>query len=152
MKSDRPISALFLIGLVWPVIAEARQGAVDRQVVLFAVRATPGGGAMDPKITQGVQAELRKVLPGHSFKLIKVKRDRVMAGQTLSADLGDGFSAAAQLLIPVDANGKVQVRFQLSQFESSLFQTVVITPPDQFNYFEKRLDDGSRLLLGVGAR
>ncbi len=130
----------------------AWQGAPARQVVMFAVHATPGGVAMDRKISPAIQAELRKALPNHSFKLVKVKSERVMAGQSMTADLGDGFGATAQLLNPLDPNGKVQVRFELSRFESSMFQTVVVTPPDQFNYFDKRLDDGSRLLLGIGAR
>ncbi len=128
------------------------QGTPARQVVMFAVHATPGGGAMDPKISRAVQAELRKALPNHSFKLVKVQSDRVAAGQSVVSKLGDGFVATAQLLNPLDPNGKVQVRFDLSRYGGSMFQTVVITPPDQFNYFDKQLDDGSRLLLGVGAR
>ena len=161
MTSPRPLAgvvlAAALIALTCglnhpPSTWGSWQGAPARQLVMFAVHATPGGVAMDPKISPAVQAELRKALPNHSFKLIKTKSDRVLAGQSMNSDLGDGFVATAQLLNPLDANGKVQVRFELSQFDSSLFQTVVITPPDQFNYFDKRLEDNSRLLLGVGAR
>ncbi len=128
------------------------QGAPARQVVVFGVLATPDGSAMDPKISPAVQAQLRRALPRHGFKLIKVKSERAMSGQSVACDLGEGFVTTTQLLSPLDPNGKVQMRFDLSLSGISQFQTIVVTPPDQFNYFDKSLPNGNHLLLGVGAR
>ncbi len=128
------------------------QGAPARQVVLFGVLAAPGDSYMDPKISPVVQAQLRRLLPNHGFRLRKIKADRVIAGQGVKCDLGDGFVATARLANPLDPNGKVQMRFDLSLDAVSQFQTIVTTPPDQFNFFDKSLPDGNRLLVGVGAR
>ena len=128
------------------------QGAPARQVVVFGVLATPGGSEMDPKIAPVVQAQLRRLLPNHGFHLKKIKGDRVVAGGGVKCDLGDGFVATAKLANPLDPNGKVQMRFELSLDAVSQFQTIVTTPPDQFNFFDKALPDGNRLLVGVGAR
>lgn len=128
------------------------QGAPARQLVVFGVLATPGSSAMDAKITPVVGAQLRRALPNHGFKLISIKRESVLAGQSVVCDLGDGFVSSAQLLNPLDVNGKVQMRYDLSLFGGSQFQTVVVTPPDQFNFFDKILPNNSHLLVGVGAR
>ncbi len=141
------------IGPVLALPSPARaQGAPGRQVVLFGVLATPGGTAMDAKISPVVAAQLRRTLPGHSFKLIQIKSDRVLPGQSVELDLGDGFVATAQLLNPLDPNGKVQMRFDLSLMGLPQFQSIVATPPDQFNFFDKMLPSNAHLLIGVGAR
>ncbi len=132
--------------------ALAQDGPVGRQVVMFGVLATPGSQAMDPKIPPVVAAQLRRTLPGHGFKLIKVKSGRVSVGQPVALELGDGFVSTAELINPLDPNGKVQMRFDLSRDGASQFQSIVTTPADQFNFFDKMLPDDSRLLIGVGAR
>jgi hypothetical protein len=137
----------------WGVTAGASwQGAPARQVVVFGVLATPGGSAMDREISPVVQAQLRRALPGHSFKLIKVKSERVMTGQSVVCTMGGGFVASTTLMSPLDPNGKVQIRYELSQFEVLQFQSIVSTPPDQFNFFDKMLPNNDHLLIGVGAR
>ena len=128
------------------------QGAPGRQVVVFGVQATPDSRAMDPKIAPVVQAQLRKLLPGHGFKLIKIKSERATAGQSVPCDLGLGMVATAQMVNPNDPNGRVQLRFDLASSGISEFQTVVITPPDQFNFFDKKLPNNDHLLIGIGAR
>jgi hypothetical protein len=128
------------------------QAPTERQVVMFGVLATPGSTEMDPKITPAVAAQLRKTLPNHGFKLIQVKSQRVMTGQSLALNLGDGFVSSAQLMSALDPNGKVQMRFELTYEGTSQFQTVVVTPADQFNFFDKMLPNNNRLLIGVGAR
>jgi hypothetical protein len=128
------------------------QGMPSRQVVTFGVLATPGSNVMDSKISAPVAAQLRRTLPGHGFKLIQIKSVRVMTGQSFDLDLGSGFAATTQLLNPLDPNGKVQMRFELTQQGASQFQSVVITPPDQFNFFDKMLPNNDHLLIGVGAR
>jgi hypothetical protein len=128
------------------------QETSGRQVVMFGVLATPGGSTMDPKIPAVVAARLRKTLPGHSFRLVKAKSTRLVAGQSMGLDLGGGFTTKAKLVTPLDGNGKVQMRFDLSLDGFSQFQSVVTTPADQFNFFDKTLLDNSHLLIGVGAR
>ena len=128
------------------------QGPPARQVVVFGVMATPGGTGMDPKIAPVVQAQLRKLLPDHSFRLIKIKSERLTANGQVKCDLGTDFAANARLIKPTDTNGKILMQFDLMYQEESSFQTTVTTPPDQFNFFDKSLDNGNRLLIGVGAR
>ena len=123
-----------------------------RQVVMFGVIATPGSPAMDAKIPPVVAARLRKTLPGHGFRLIKVKSARVVAGDSVALDLGAGFTTRAKLLNPLDANGKVQMRFDLSLDGVPQFRSDVTTPADQFSFFDKVMPDDSHLLIGVGAR
>jgi hypothetical protein len=136
---------------VAPGLAAAREDN-GRQVVMFGVLATPGGNSMDPKIPPVVAARLRKTLPGHSFRLIKAKSDRLVAGETLPLPLGGGFAAKARLIDPGDANGKVRIKFDLTMDGLSQFQSMVTTPADQFNFFDKTMPDDSHLLIGVGAR
>lgn len=149
----RRIALLALLLACLVSMTPARALAQDgRQVVMFGVLATPGSQAMDPKIPPVVAAQLRRTLPGHGFKLIKVKSGRVSVGQPVALELGDGFVSTAELINRLDPNGKVQMRFDLSRDGASQFQSIVTTPADQFNFFDKMLPDDSRLLIGVGAR
>ena len=138
-------------GLVRLPRAEGQQPS-GRQVVMFGVLATPGGTKMDSKIPPLIAARLRRTLPGHSFRLVKAKSERLVAGETLVLPLGAGFTTKAQLITPLDANGKVQMKFDLSLDGYSQFQSTVTTPADQFNFFDKTLPDNSHFLVGVGAR
>ncbi len=138
-------------GLVAPPPADEKE-ATGRQVVMFGVLATPGSTEMDEKISEVVQARLRKTLPGHGFRLVGVKSSRLVAGESLALPLGGGFATKAQLITPLDAHGKVQMRFDLSLDGFSQFQSIVTTPADQFNFFDKMLTDDTHLLIGVGAR
>lgn len=141
------------VGLARPAPASAFwQGPPARQVVVFGVVAKPGGAKMDPKIAPVVQAQLRRLLPDHSFEIIQIKGERVTAGKAVKCDLGGGSAATARLMNPSDGNGKVQMRFEMVIEGVSQFQTIVATPPDQFNFFDRKLPDGNRLLVGVGAR
>lgn len=158
MKRDpRPVIWAALIalaaGLAAPTTALAAwQGGPERQVVIFGVEAVPGRTTMDPKISPVVAAQLRRALPNHGFRLIAIKSERALAGQTVNCSLGAGFVSSAQLLNPLDVNGRVQIRYELSQFGASMFQSIVTSPADQFNFFDKMQPDNSHLLVGVGAR
>jgi hypothetical protein len=159
MRSSRPrartrlaMAAMVALAACCAPAGASWQGAPARQVVVFGVLATPGGSAMDPKLVPVVQAQLRRTLPGHSFKLIKVQNERVLTGQSVVCNMGGGFVASTTLMNPLDTNGKVQIRYELSQFEVPQFQTIVATPPDQFIFFDKMLPNNERLLVGVGAR
>jgi hypothetical protein len=150
-------STLVAVGLVFglmtaPAQASVWQAPTERQVVMFGVYATPGSTAMDPKISPVVAAQLRKTMPGYGFKLLQVKSQRVISGKSVVLDLGDGFATSAMLMNPLDPNGKVQMKFELTYQKISQFQSVVVTPADQFNYFDKMLPNNSHLLIGVGAR
>jgi hypothetical protein len=158
MIDSRPACRLAWLALLVISVAVAirvpttAQELPSRQVVMFGVVATPDSTVMDPKISPVVAARLRRALPNHGFKLIKIKSDRVIQGGSLTLDLGNGFVSSAHLLNPTDPNGKVQMRFELTLQGLSQFQSIVATPADQFNFFDKMLPDNSRLLIGVGAR
>ena len=104
-----------------------------------------------PKLKE-VLPQLNTNFPGHSFRLLKAESKRVLAGQTVSVDLGDGFVASSQLVSPFDQNGKIPMRFDLSLFGISQFQMIVTTPPNQISYVNRMLPNGNRLIVGIGAR
>ena len=122
-----------------------------RQVTVFAILATKDRQAVDPRLAS-VQAQLRKALPGHGFKLLDVESKRLEATQSVTCDLGNGFKAETVLVRPLDENGKVQLRCNLSQKGTLEFSTLVKTPINQLFFYERLLKDGSRVLIGVGAR
>ncbi len=146
-------SALALVGVLVLVPASARtqQGTTARQVTLFGIMATPGSMAIDPKLAS-VSGQLRRLLPNHGFKLLDVRNKRLQPGQAVVCSLGDGFAAETRLVQVLDASGKVQLRCELRWQEQPQFATLVTTPPNQLFFCEKRLNNGSRILIGVGAR
>ncbi len=143
--------ALLLSALGGVVPARAQVTIPGRQVTIFGVLATPGGGVVDPKL-KPISAQLQKLLPNHSFKLIKLESRRITASQSVPCDLGEGFTTEAQLLSPLDLNGKVQMQLDLSFQGVSQYRTIVVTPPDQIFFVDKVLGNGSRLIIGLGAR
>ncbi len=52
----------------------------------------------------------------------------------------------------IDANGKVRIKFTLRRGGQVEFTTEVITPTTQLFFCERPLPDGTRLLIGIGAR
>jgi len=122
-----------------------------RQVTLFAVIAVPGSSAIDPKLA-GIQPQLRKLLPGHGFKLLDVRSKRLHRGESVRCDLGNGWTAATDLEEPLDQNGKIELRCKLLQNDVAQFDTRVATPPNQLFFCDRMIDNGKRLLIGVGAR
>jgi len=122
-----------------------------RQVTVFAILATNDPAAIDPRLAS-VNSQLRKVLPGHGFKLLDVKSKRIEATQSVICDLGNGYKAETILVRPLDENGKVQLRCNLSQQGTKEFSTLVKTPINQLFFYERSLKDGTRVLIGVGAR
>jgi hypothetical protein len=122
-----------------------------RQVTVFAILATADPAAIDPRLAS-VNSQLRKVLPGHGFKLLDVKSKRIEATQSVTCELGNGYKAETILVRPLDENGKVQLRCNLSQQGTKEFSTLVKTPVNQLFFYERSLKDGSHVLIGVGAR
>ena len=82
-----------LLGLALPSLRaqfpnEGAEPDPARQVTLFGIIATAGSNDLDPKLA-GIEGQLRKLLPGHGFKLLDVRTKRLMTGQSLRSDLGN---------------------------------------------------------------
>lgn len=146
-------SALALIGVLGllPASVGAQQRIPARQVTLFGIVATPGSTAIDPKLAS-VSGQLRRLLPDHGFRLLDVRSKRLEPGQAVACKLDDGFVAETRLVEPLDGNGKIQLRCELRWHEQMQFATLVTTPPNQLFFCERRLNNGSRMLIGIGAR
>ena len=152
-RSGRGTIGLVLAGLLGLVATGARSqdGASARQVTVFGIVATPNSNAIDPKL-KSIAPQLRGLLPNHGFRLLDVQSKRLVAGQAVTCNLGAGGAAATTLMVPLDGNGKVQLRCELLQDQSPVFATVVATPPNQLFFCDRQNPDGSRLLIGIGAR
>ena len=131
--------------------ARSEPPASARQVTIFGIMATPDGAAIDPKL-KSIAPQLRKLLPNHGFKLLDVKTKRLVAGQAVACDLLPGYTATSILMEPLDDNGKVQLRCEVQHNQMPQFATTVATPPNQLFFCDRRLPNGTRLLIGVGAR
>jgi hypothetical protein len=132
---------------------EANPGReVVRQVTVFAIVATPGGKSVDAKLT-AVQPQLNRLLPAHGFKLLDAQSARIVAGESVECKLGHGYTAETVLVRPIDEDGKVQLRCELSLDGELQFSATVRTPLNQLFFCERPyLTDGSKLLIGVGTR
>ncbi|MCA1684655.1 MAG: hypothetical protein LC745_01465 [Planctomycetia bacterium] len=138
--------------LAWPACAPGQiPDDPARQVTLFGMIASPHDLGVDPKLAK-IEPQLRKLLPNHGFRLLDVQSKRLTAGQTLSCQLEDGFSAATTLVQPADPDGKVQLRCTMLRKQTVLLETLVSTPPNQLFFCDKVLGGGTRLLIGIGAR
>jgi hypothetical protein len=123
-----------------------------RQVTVFAILATPDTATVDPRLTANVKTQLRKILPDHGFKLLDVQSKRIEVNQAVTCNLGNGLTAETVLVKSFDENGKVQLRCNLDFKKARQFSTLVKTPANQLFFYERTLKDGSRVLIGVGAR
>lgn len=122
-----------------------------RQVTVFAVIASPDDLTVDPKLKK-VLPQLRKLLPNHGFRLLDVKSKRLTGGQAIACDLGDGYKSNTTLLEPSDADGKVKLRCSVLLNDLPLLESNVTTPANQLFFCDKALENGTRLLIGIGAR
>ncbi len=122
-----------------------------RQLTVFGVIATPGGKTTDTNLAT-IKTQLDKLLPRHGFKLLDAQSKRIVAGESVSCDLRVDYTLVASLVQPVDENGKVQIRCELFRERNREFSTLVKTPPNQLFFCQRALQDGTQLLIGVGAR
>lgn len=129
----------------------ALQGIPARQVTLFGILATPEGDRVDPALKK-IEPQLKKLFPGHSFRLLKSDSKRLTIGQGMTVDLGDGWVAGADLLSVLDNDGNIQFKFGLDLNGQTEFATIVRTPPNQLFFCDKMLPGGARLLIGLGGR
>ncbi len=142
----------FLLALIMAARASGQAMEVAaRQVTLFGVIATPADLRVDPKLAK-VAPQLRKLLPNHGFRLLDVQSKRLTAGETLSCTLESGYVAETTLIEPLDGNGKVQLRCAVLRNQAVQLETKVATPANQLFFCDKVLNNGSRLLIGIGAR
>ncbi len=123
-----------------------------RQVTVFAIIATPESKAVDSKLAS-IQAQLARLLPHHGFKLLDAQSSRIVAGESVDCDLGHGYTPETALVRPVEEDGKVQLRCELFLDKVLQFSANVKTPLNQLFFCERPfLDDGSKLLIGIGVR
>ncbi len=122
-----------------------------RQVTVFGIIATPGSKTSDTNLAT-IKTQLDKLLPKHGFRLLDAQSKRIVAGESVTGDLHNGYTIVTSLVRAVDEDGKVQVRCELFQDQDRQFSTVVKTPPLQLFFCQRALQDGSQLLIGVGAR
>jgi hypothetical protein len=135
--------------------AEVRSSSTEteaRQVTVFGVIATPSGNTPDSSKLATIKAQLDKLLPNHGFKLLDAQSKRIETSESVTCELGDGYSVVTSLVEMVDDNGKVQLRCELFKGEDCQFSTLVKTPLNQLFFCQRPLEDGSHLLIGIGAR
>ena len=139
-----------------PASKSARFRALDvdfRQVTVFGVVVVPDEPeAIDPKLTK-LKKQLQRLKPNSGFRFRGSASRRLTPGESLTTDLGGGFTTTTELITAMDRHGKVQLKFTLSQDGKPEFTTLVTTPPNQVFYIEKVLPKThDRLLIGVGGR
>jgi len=130
---------------------EGSDGDEPRQLTIFGVLATPGGKTVDPRLSN-IHTQLDKLLPKNGFRLLDARSERVVDGEAVTCNLGNGYTLTTSLVKALDENGKVELRCELFHEKISEFSTLVKTPPTQLFFCQRALDDGSQLLIGVGAR
>ncbi len=124
---------------------------IVRQVTVFAIVATPKGESVDNKLST-IRAQLSKLLPQHGFKLLDSRSAPIVAGESVECNPGHGYTVEITMVRPIDENGKVELRCDLSLDNELQFSATVRAPLDQLFFCERPfLTDGSKLLIGVGA-
>jgi hypothetical protein len=159
--------------------AESGDDREPPQVTVFAILAKPGSTVVDSRLTR-IQSQLNRLLPHHGFKLLDAQSKRLVAGESVVCDLGHGYTARTALVQPDDKpagwppiedpdllgavvgplavhwekpQGKLQFRCELFLNKTLQFSAKVKVPLNQLFFCERPfLDDGTKLLIGVGAR
>jgi hypothetical protein len=133
--------------------AEVNQSTanVARQVTMIGIIVTPDKSTIDPRLSS-IKTQLDKLKPKHGFKLLDAESKRIETGESVTCDLKNGYTSDAVLVRPLDDSGKAELRCELWLEDARLFSSLVKTPLNQLFFYERQLDDGSELLIGVGAR
>jgi hypothetical protein len=123
-----------------------------RQVTVFAIIATPKSKKVDTKLAN-IQTQLNRLVPHHGFKLVDAQISSLVSGESVDSDLGHGYTVETTLVRPVDEDGKVRLRCELFLDKELQFSANVKAPLNQLFFCERPfLDDGSKLLVGIGVR
>ena len=166
-------AASVVLGLWGLCGARAASGDDGAQVTVFAILAKPGSKVVDSKLVS-IETQLNQLLPHHGFKLLDAQSKLLVPGESVVCDLGQGYTAetslvqpwphiedpdllgavvgvlAAQLKRPL---GKVHFRCELFLNQALQFSANVKVPLNQLFFCERPfLDDGTKLLIGIGAR
>ncbi len=149
------LAALVGSGTGIPVSVRAltrEQAAADdfRQVTVLAILATPATKEIDPRLAS-VRTQLRKALPDHGFRLLEVTSKRLRSGESITCDVGHGYKARTTVE-GSDDSGKVVFRCDFRKGDDVEFTKQIKSPTNQLFFYERQLDDGKRVLIGVGAR
>lgn len=133
--------------------AGVHQDATDvaRQVTVVGIIATPQSSTIDSRLAT-IKSQLDKLKPKHGFKLLDAQSKRIEAEESVTCDLKNGYRSETVLVRSLDDSGKVELRCELWLDDARLFSTLVKTPLNQLFFYERELEDGSLLLIGVGAR
>ena len=123
-----------------------------RQVTVFGVLATPNAKTVDSRLSNIIQSQFEKLLPKNGFKLLDARTGCIVDGESITCNLGHGYSLTTLLVKPLDESGKVELRCELFHDKVSEFATLVKTPLDQLFFCRRELSDGTQFLIGVGAR
>jgi hypothetical protein len=124
---------------------------IARQVTVFGILATPGAKTVDSRLSN-IHSQLDKLLPDSGFKLLDARSERIVDGESITCNLGSGYSLATSLVKSLDENGKVELRCELFHDKVSEFSTLVKTPANQLFFCQRALKNGSQFLIGAGAR
>ena len=124
---------------------------IARQVTVFGVLATPGAKTVDSRLSN-IHKQLDKLLPDSGFKLLDVRSERIVDGESIACNLGSGYTLSTLLVKALDENGKVELRCELFHDKISEFSTLVKAPANQLFFCQRALKNGSQFLIGVGAR
>jgi hypothetical protein len=124
---------------------------VPRQVTIVGLCATPATKTVDSKLGL-IKSQLEGLLPKHGFRLLGAQSARIVAPESLTCELNNGYTVSVGLVKPMDDNGKVELRCELYQGKARQFSTLVKTPVNQLFFCQQALPEGAQLLIGVGAR
>ena len=124
---------------------------IARQVTVVGIIATPGTKTVDSRLVI-IKTQLNDLLPKHGFRLLDAQSKRIVPSELVTCNLSNGYTVAISLVKTLDENGKVELRCELFQDEAREFSTLVKTPVNQLFFCQRALQDGSQLLIGVGAR
>jgi hypothetical protein len=124
---------------------------IARQVTVFGVLATPGAKTVDSRLSN-IHRQLDKLLPDNGFKLLDARSERIVDGESITCNLGNGYTLTTLLFKALDENGKVELRCELFHDKISEFSTLVKAPANQLFFCQRALKNGSYFLIGVGAR
>ncbi len=128
------------------------EGTIVRQVTVLGILAIPGGKTSDTRLAD-VLPQLNHLLPQHGFKVLDVESARIVSGESVKCDLGHGYKSTTTLVRPLDDDGKVRLRCELTLDGDLQFSANIRTPINQVFFCERPfLTDGSKLLLGLGVR
>jgi hypothetical protein len=124
---------------------------IARQVTVVGISASPTSKTVDSKLVL-IKSQLEKLLPQHGFRLLGAQSERIVAPESVTCKLNNGYTVSISLVEPLDENGKVELRCELFQGKAQQFSTLVKTPVNQLFFCQRSMPDGTQLLIGVGAR